>query len=345
MDYLEQCLRTRRRVVGASSLGYDSSQTKYPLWSQLPYVTEPGFPEALIELVKRFDIKEIFSPNAVVWQHLHRNLAEILPEVSLANSRPFSEALNSYRSALIEAHSVLSHPVPIASSCSPLASISEIEMAALVQHASMIPGMCDSEKLHALCEIARYCDKGDIVEIGSWWGKSAFILSRLARCYEIGNVLCVDPWSNAHLVQNEPLVDGCSAQMDADEAFTVFQINLLPHNANHINYLRMTSVEGSEHYSNGDQVDSPSFGRTTYCGRISVLHIDGNHGYQAVKADINSWSVFVADGGWIVIDDYRWPYGDGPKRVGDEFLESAKLRIEVAFVQGSALFMKIRSSR
>lgn len=344
LNYLKQCLRRKRRVVGASSLCYDPSRGEYTLWSRLPYITEPEFNESLIELVRRFDIGEIYSPNAVIWEHLRRTLADIFPGVTLANASPFGEALNSYRSALWQARAISSQPIPIASSHLPRPSVSEIELAALSRHANTIPGMCDNDKLHALCEILRYSPPGDIVEIGSWWGKSAFILGRLAISYGLGNLLCVDPWTNAHLVQNEPLVDRCSAQMDAEEAFTIFEMNLLPYNANHINYLRTPSVEGAELYGSGNPVSSPSFGRTSYCGEIAVLHIDGNHRYEAVSADVNAWSAFVSDGGWIVIDDYLWPYGDGPQRAGNELLESNKLRIELAFVQGSALFIKTNSS-
>src|SRR5450759_4580485 len=120
-------------------------------------------------------------------------------------------------------------------------AISEIELAALFRHADLISGMCDHEKNCALGEIARHSTSGDIVEIGSWWGKSAFILARFAHCYEIVNLLCVDPWSNEHLVQNDEkgLVDSGSAQMDAGEALVVFEMNLLPYSSNHVNYLRM----------------------------------------------------------------------------------------------------------
>src|SRR5258707_10756515 len=52
------------------------------------------------------------------------------------------------------------------------------------RYADIIPGMCDDDKFHALLETARYSVNGDIVEIGSWWGKSAFILARLARSEE-----------------------------------------------------------------------------------------------------------------------------------------------------------------
>jgi hypothetical protein len=169
-------------------------------------------------------------------------------------------------------------------------SAPDFELAALFQHADAIPGMCDHEKFCGLCEIARHSPAGDIVEIGSWWGKSAFILARLARCYAIGKLLCVDPSSNAHLAQNDEtgMVNRVSAQVDAEETLAVFEMNLLPYNANHVNYLRMPSTEGAQHYRACRDITTASFGTTRYDGHIAILHIDGNHSYAAAKADIEA---------------------------------------------------------
>ena len=182
--------------------------------------------------------------------------------------------------------------------------------------------MCDDEKLRALLGILQYSVNGDIVEIGSWWGKSAFVLAWLARCFDIGKLLCVDPWTNDHLIQNEEKVDSGSMQVSAEEALGVFQIGLLPFNSNHINYLRMTSVDGAAYFNDCQVVDTAVFGKTEYRGQISVLHIDGNHSYHSVSADVDSWTKFITVGGWIIFDDYIWPYGNGPQRVGDEFFKS-----------------------
>jgi hypothetical protein len=223
--------------------------------------------------------------------------------------------------------------------------MSEIELAALFRHADIIPGQCDHEKIDALCQIARQCCSGDLVEIGVLWGKSAFILARLARCYDIGNLLCVDPWSIEYLTQHDEkgLVDSVSRQWDTEEALIVFEMNLLPYNANHVNYLRLPSTDGAQHYRQHQSATTASFGTTDYCGNIAILHIDGNHSYAAAKADILAWSSFVIERGWIIVDDYIWPYGNGPKRAGDEFFAENNGKISTAFVIGSALFLQLSS--
>lgn len=345
LEFLRKSLGEGRAIIGASSLTLDPSQEKYPAWLTLPYITEPGFNEELKRAISRYDIGGIYTPNLVAWDYLNRTLQEIAPEVSLVNESPAAMELNGYRTAVKYSQQLIETQLPLASCTRAKEAAAKIELAALFRHADIIPGMCDHEKFCVLCEIARHSPRGDIVEIGSWWGKSAFILARLARLYDIGNVLCVDPWSNQHLVQNDDkgMVDAVSAQVDAEEALTVFEMNLLPYNANHVNYMRLPSVDAARQYGGGHKVSTASFGTTHYSGEIAILHIDGNHSYSAAQADIAAWSGFVVAGGWIVVDDYIWPYGDGPQRAGDEFMAANLESIVVAFVMGSALFLQLAS--
>ncbi|MBK7422032.1 MAG: class I SAM-dependent methyltransferase [Propionivibrio sp.] len=341
LDFLQKSIKEGKSVIGSSSLGYDASREKYPAWVHLPYVTDPGFDQALRHALIEFDIGEIYTPNIVVWNHLSQILGKLIPGVVLVNASPVDEVLSGYRAALSEAEYLMANQLPLMSDIQPRRQLSRVEVASLCRYTDLIPGMCDDDKFSALFDTSRYSVSGDIVEIGSWWGKSAFILAWLARCYEIGKLLCVDPWANEHLIQNEEMVDSGSRQVSADEALTVFQIGLLPFNANHMNYLRMTSVEGAAYYGENRSACTEIFGHTEYAGEIAILHIDGNHAYEAAKADVESWGKFVVGGGWIIIDDYIWPYGDGPRRVGDEFLENNRSRIAAAFVMGTALFIQL----
>lgn len=351
LEYLQTALSDGRNVIGASSLILDVSRENYPAWTYLPFITDPAFDAALRQAILELNIGSIYSPNFVVWNCLKRALAEMGLDVTLVNDAPLDAELRGYRAARGHARALLDSPLALADCGAAKPSMPEIELSALFRHAEIIPGMCDHEKFCVLYEIARRSPAGDIVEIGSWWGKSAFILARLARCYDIGNLLCVDPWSNDHLVQPDatPLVNTVSAQADAEEALAVFEMNLLPYSANHadapglpqINYLRMPSVQGAQHYRTHRSATTAAFGSTSYCGRIAILHIDGNHSYAAAQADLAAWSELVVPGGWIVVDDYVWPYGDGPQRAGDEYLQQNFDRVGVAFVMGSALFMQL----
>ncbi len=314
LEYLERALSEGSHVVGASSLAHDPSRENYPAWLYLPYITAPGFNDALKQALIELNIGAIYTANPVVWNYLNRELEKLGLGISLINRSPINAELTIYRSARKFAQSVNDQPVAIASVHKSKVAVSTLEIASLFRHAELIPGMCDHEKIRALCEIARHCPPGDIVEIGSWWGKSAFVLARLASCYEIGNLLCIDPWSDEHLIQHDEkgLVD--SVPLSADEAFGVFQMNLLPYANHNVNYLKLPSTEAAERFRNDPVVKTTEFGITTYSGHVAILHVDGNHQYSNAKADIACWGGLVAPGGWIIVDDYIWPYGDGPQR-------------------------------
>lgn len=340
LAYLERALADGQRVIGSSSLGHDPARVRYPEWAHLPYITADDFDEALRRVISEFDIGGIFTPNPVVWDYLNRCIAQAFPGVALVNTSPVVSEVAPYHKALQFGATVLADPLPVATDGPVRSSLSALEIASLFRHAESIPGMCDHEKIRALCELFRHAPTGDVVEIGSWWGKSAFVLARLATCYGVGNLLCVDPWSNQHLLQKDEkgLVD--SVPVNADEALTVFQLNLLPYAHGAVNYLRLPSVEAAAEYRRSRVVANPVFGKTHYTGRIAVLHIDGNHGYENVSADIAAWASLVQPSGWIVIDDYLWPYGDGPKQAANEFLFNSQPKVECAFFMGGALFIK-----
>ncbi len=342
--FLEAALREGNDVIGATSLDFDPARSRYASWAQLPYVNDEGFDAALLDLIAHERITEIFTPNPVVWHHLHQRLPKLAPGVTLANTSPAQHEMEPYRAALLMAQEHAADQIAILSQSAKQA-MDQRGLASLYRHAETIPGMCDHLKLRALCEIARDCPHGDLVEIGSWWGKSAFILLRLAQTYGIGRLYCVDPWSDAHLIQGgaSAIVDLVSAQYSAEEAFDVFLMNLKPYAREDLSYLRCPSTEGAARYRSGGKIETKEFGSAVPTGGIALLHIDGNHSYACAKEDIEAWTPAVLPGGWIVVDDYVWPFGDGPKRAGDEYLMENAGRIAVAFVTGSALFIRLRS--
>jgi hypothetical protein len=342
IEFLDKCRQTGQSVIGASALSYDPAIPLYPRWAFLPYITDPGFSEALQTLLASHNVAGIFSPNPIIWNHLQSILPNLAKDTLLINESPVTDELYPYRRALARATQWYHLPFFVDSECR-RPQLSRNELASLIRHAETIPGMCDDLKFFALCEVARCCPSGDIVEIGSWWGKSAFILARLAQCHEIGKLLCVDPWANEDLVQNDEggFVDAGSSGVDANEALAVFEMNLRPYHLGQVNYLRMRSVDASLHYRKAPKVHTETFGSTSYAGKIALLHIDGNHSYSAVSADIAAWTSLVLPEGWIVLDDYVWPYGNGPQRAGNELLLSLGTAANRSFVTGSALFIQL----
>lgn len=80
-------------------------------------------------------------------------------------------------------------------------------------------------------------------------------------------------------------------------------------------------------------------GSTPVRGKIALLHIDGNHKYEAVRNDLENGCPLVQEGSWVLLDDYVWAFGDGPQRAGDELL--AQRGVKTAFVAANTLFVQI----
>ena len=108
------------------------------------------------------------------------------------------------------------------------------------------------------------------------------------------------------------------------------------------NYLRTTSTDAGARYRAARDITSAEFGTTRYAGKVSFIHIDGNHDYACVKADYETWRPLMLPGGWIILDDYVWQHGDGPRRLGDEVLQAERDHFQRAFVAGKALFLQLK---
>ncbi|MEE9301433.1 MAG: class I SAM-dependent methyltransferase [Alphaproteobacteria bacterium] len=340
LDYAHQATGSRRRVVGASSLAYDPARANYADWVRLPLVTEPAFEGALRDAVEGKKIGEIFTPHPMIGDYLERRLAEIAPGVRLVHES-LLDVPETYRRLTRAVDALTDGPWDVAGPPPRTEELGRIERYALFNHARTLPGQCDNEKIWAICEVLRRCPPGDLVEIGSLWGKSAFVLTWLARRFAIGPVLCIDPWSaeTRHQHDEGGKVNAFADRMDFDAAFEIFQINLADFDGRWINFLRSTSQEAVAVYTEKHDVRSETFGRTRYAGQIAFLHIDGNHDHASVADDIALWAPLVMPGGWIMLDDYRWAFGHGPKLAGENLLSVYAGRIGAAFVADSALFL------
>lgn len=327
-------------VVGASSVRGDPAARHYPRWAYLPRYDDPDFATALVRLAAAEGIDSIYCAHTVVWDHLRRIVPGLLPRISVEDVAPFAEEIASYR-ALLKRRDAAGVLDPIASPTPPAAALTPAETAGLLRIAGCVPGLCSEDKLLALAAAARLCPAGDVVELGSWWGKSAVALGWLARKYRIGCLLCVDPWDLGEAMQANADVNAQTAKWDMEEVVAVFQTNLAMLGGD-ANYMRLASSEAAGIYARRRAARSEAFGETRYAGRIALLHVDANHELEKVREDLRLWAPMVAAGGWVVLDDYQWPFGDGPRRAGDELLEAWGDEAVAAFVAGTALFVQRR---
>jgi hypothetical protein len=136
--------------------------------------------------------------------------------------------------------------------------------------------------LLAACPTAQ----GEILEIGTFQGKSTIVLSKAAALAGGGTVVAVDP-----------LID--SALPGADAARHRLQANLERHGV----------AEGVEFH----QAYSADI-RRTWQRPIRLLWIDGDHSYAGAKSDFDLFAPCLADGAIVAMHDVLHA-GEGPIRV------------------------------
>ncbi len=336
LRYLERARRRGEHVIGASSLASDSARPFYPEWAWLPYITDSAFGKILTELVKDRGITSFFSAHPVVCLRVLRLIEQGDVGLEWADGPSLQECLDEYASAKAF---VAEMPPLRLGDVKP--ALPAWERAALLVACERIPGQCSREKILAFAEVFSDLPEGDLVEIGSLWGRSAYALAWLGQQEGTGPLLCVDPWQPYRQDSAGALLNDACAGLDIPGAFEIFRMNLAPFRRR-CHYLRETSVEAAKRYVRSPLVlDDPYWGKVDFSGRIALLHIDGNHDFDAVADDLNAWTPLVAPGGWIVVDDYLWPFGDGPRLAADEWMKRVGNRIETAFVAADTLWVRL----
>ena len=340
LKYREEAAARGDRVVGASSLGWNPDADRYDAWEYLPYVHAPEFADALESLITRLGVTAVYSPHEVVSGYLAEILPGLARGVDLIRASPLLAKERAYRALWERAAEISAAPDWFGGGAPRLAGA---RLAGLLRFVDDVPGMSDNDKIAAMIEVARHVPSGDIVEIGSWWGRSAALLTLLSRHHGLGPVLCVDPWRADALPQGVAILDKASAAMNLDDALGIFETNLAPLADGRVNYIRAASTVAAERYGPGLTVETEALGRTAYSGRIALLHIDGNHALERVTEDADCWTPHMAPGGWVVFDDYVWAFGDGPRTVGDAYCARHADRIARSFVMGTALFVQLEA--
>jgi hypothetical protein len=341
LEYAEEARRRGEVVIAASSLAFDETARHFPTWFRLPNVYAPDFAARLSEAVAIHRIERVFAPVSAAHWMLGRLVARGEIDLELIGEMPIRRHAREHARLMADADARLAD---IASMSDDRSTLTRFEVAAVLRHSTAVFGESSEAKIAALMAIFAAAPKGDVVEIGVLTGSSASVLEMMASRYDSGPVLAVDPWSYANSVQQESprdlqeMVD----VWDASVPFETFLTQLLPI-ARHgeFNYLPLTSREAHGYWLRDRKIRSAEFGETRYGGEIAVLHIDGNHDYTAVNEDVALWASHLRPGGWLVLDDYFWLHGDGPRRVGDEFLAARADDVARAFVCGSALFVQL----
>lgn len=343
LDYLDAARNRGEAVVAASSVFDAQSEAAFGNLTVLPYVYDSAFREAFLELVGTTGVTRIYSPVASVHAFLGDFIKQERLKVELIGNSPIQQQVEIYRRLRNKAESAR----PFVQACAAVPNtLSRLNIEAVLRYAASVYGESNEDKLAAMIGIFASAPKGDVVEIGSLMGKSASVMQYLARYYDVGNVLSIDPLSPETSIQREfpsAVQHAMDSQWDYEILREAFVVNLLPLAYGRFNYLRMGSERGYDVYQTRKTIDSEEFGEVSYTGAIAVIHIDGNHDFEHVHQDCELWLQSLAPGAWLILDDYIWAHGDGPYRVGNTLLDVRRDDIERAFVCGKALFVKFRN--
>ncbi|WJV52149.1 class I SAM-dependent methyltransferase [Prodigiosinella aquatilis] len=338
-EYAQSAILMGMEVVRASSnpegLSYKSAY--------LPYISQDSFDSEFKSLLLKENISHIYAPHDVVLNYLEKLKEKNKTEFhfQLCNDYIHKQLYKKFDAAYNWAENCIDDVFRNIELTAP--ALRKNQYANLIINYNNVPGQSDESKLKVLCYLFRNIPCGDIVEVGTLWGRSAYAMAWLATKHNIGNVICVDPWAYIYVGdqgEQAKLVNDMADTINYDKIFEGFLVSAAE--LDNINYIREPSVIAGETYAGCTSVGkliTPEFGETSINGKISILHVDGNHKYEDVKNDIETWMPYVQQGGWILLDDYDWAFGDGPKRVGDELIHHP--RVTSHFLISDTLYIKL----
>lgn len=341
LPMIEEAHRHGRQVIGASSVQPDPYADRFDAWTFLPYLQDPGFAEALRRVLAQRDVTQIWTAHAPTFHFLSLHRHILPPGVELMQPSPYAR-----QSAVVHKawDGLEQRQAEIARFAGKPSPYTPAFVVSLLHQAAALYGECREDKALALCGAMADAPRGDIVEIGTFFGKSIYLLNRLAAWHQSGTTLAVDPWSMEISVQKDSPaeIQSLSEVWNWQDVFRGFLMTTAAAAAgSDFNYLRLPSEQAWARYDGARSITSDEFGTTPVAGNIALLHIDGNHDESVVNQDYTLWSQRLADGGWIVFDDYEWSHGQGPRRVADRVRAQAAHRVRREFVGGGALFLKI----
>lgn len=349
MDACSPMVSTARALeidlVGASSVMRDAGLWAVDAFTRLPFVTDPQFDQAFQKLLAQHQITHVFTPHEGIWQHLARLELQFAASQSftLCKPDPFSAFWGLYEPHEAWATVALGSQAAEWTGATQLAApLSRACYASLHRQFLLTPGQCDDDKLLALCDIARTLAPGDMIEIGALWGRSAFALAYLAQRHRLGNLICIDPWHADDITDQGPQADMLKLEHHRIDIHSIFRAFLSAAALlDNLGYIRSTSEAAQPIFAKAQaagHLDCPELGRLALSPQVSLIHIDGNHRYDHVKRDVELWLPSLCPGGWLLLDDYVWAFGDGPRRVGDELLHQPCF--DQSFVCADTLFLR-----
>lgn len=183
-----------------------------------------------------------------------------------------------------------------------------------------IPGWSPIDQLYTLYSILRFTPdlEGDVVEVGSWCGRSAVVLGLAARSLDNVKVHCVDLFpAKEDWTQNEDgsysfdvRIDGKRLEGYQDQTVwkEPFERDIAPLYQTHESifevFAESVTKSGMEDIIIPHKGDSGTFidsRDSNFSCRMAFL--DGDHSYEAVCNDIDRIGRLLVPGGFLCFDD------------------------------------------
>lgn len=172
-----------------------------------------------------------------------------------------------------------------------------------------INGMTSDEEAEKLFFLSMTQNiRGDIVEIGSWLGKSTVHLAKGCQISKNGIVHAVDTFQG-----NKGKESLYTNPLNTNETIVErFKKNIKTARVQkEIKIYKMTSKEASKKIRK----------------KLRLVFIDGCHDYEFVAEDIQLWSKKLQKGGLIVLDDFTSYFPGVIKAIEDEIISNKNYKV------------------
>ncbi|GAX91992.1 class I SAM-dependent methyltransferase [Effusibacillus lacus] len=176
----------------------------------------------------------------------------------------------------------------------------QIDMTEIIGRIHKVEGFLEEWEMITLFLLPSMVDEieGQIVEIGTWMGKSAICLG-LGSQYvsrKKKKIVTIDTFD----------CRGRFGSLKRESTLEEFKTNISQFELTD----RVDCIIGDSRLVK-DQVTDP----------ISLLFIDGDHSFEGVWNDIKNYSEKISEGGLIVFHDYGYPGEPDVAKVVDQFLD------------------------
>lgn len=167
-----------------------------------------------------------------------------------------------------------------------------------------LPGMIDRQRGLILYTLAYASSlRGDVVEIGSWQGRSTCYLAQACKDSANGIVRAIDHF-RGNIGTEQSYVVGSADLSDLENNFRHNIAKM--HLENTVTLYPVGSKEAIKQFPDD-------------FGDVRLLFIDGDHSLDGAQSDIKNYAPKVQPGGLVVLDDYH-PGAPGVLEAVDAYL-------------------------